>query len=410
MNEIGGTLHRTVKLALDDGSASSIEGALERFHQFRICLDVRAPTTSCAGLEAALLTLLNAAPRTFLGGVEITGDVDQRLHLAWFAGMSIAEAAQSFGVRVIADPSAMTPTVVLGPGGVPDRPFVLALQCNDNGFRLSPEAAEASSERADVECGITAAGAALSEAFQYVYAHAPLAGQRIVSFDLPHQLHAQPRESVWAVGLGHLGQAALWSLALRQNGRPASVRLQDADIVTESTLSTCLLVSGRDVGRLKVDVVAERLEELGIRCRRVDQNLALARTRTAVERDVTLVSVDNVALRRSLDAITDRPVVEAGIGDGIDGFTRVQLHVLPGQRLAADIWASDDPRSSRAVDISAPAYQTLLKKTKDECGITLLAGRSIATPFVGAFAGACMAAVSSAAVTEWDWNLDVKSL
>ena len=409
MPDLSTRQNRTLKLALDDGSAASIEEAVARFREFRICVDVRESVPASPGLEAALLTLLNAGPRTFLGGVEVTGDVTQRLSLAWFEGMSVADVARSFGASVTNQPSPLTPTVLLGPDPVPDRPFALSLQCGEAGFCLSPEGLGASSPRAEVECGVAAAGAALSEAFRFVYSRHPLAGRRRIRFTLPTHDRNSPERSLWAIGLGHLGQAALWSLALRPVGRPKSVRLQDPDSVTESNVSTCLLSGAEDVGRPKVDVVAGRLEELGIRCTRVPETLTLPREVREGQPEAALVSVDNVELRRSLDSMAVSRVIEGGIGDGIDAFTRVQIHVLPGPRPAADIWASGDARASRVIDISAPAYQHLLK-TEDECGITTLAGQSIATPFVGAFAGACMAVVSGRCGTQSDWSLDVGSL
>jgi hypothetical protein len=39
--------------------------------------------------------------------------------------------------------------------------------------------------------------------------------------------------------------------------------------------------------------------------------------------------------------------------------------------------------------------RALLAESCDECGTTLVAGRSVATPFVGAFAGAVMARLSA---------------
>jgi hypothetical protein len=411
MSEFSESLNRTVKLALDDGSATSLEEAIERFRGFRVGIDVREGTMKSPGLEATLLTLLNAAPRTFLGGVEVFGDVDQLLHLAWFNGTTIKEAALSFGATVGSGRNMHSPVFVLGPGPLSHRDFVLSVQCADFGFRLSPEAAEPSSVRSSVECGLAAAGAALNEAFHHLYRGSPFAGQRSIAFGLPLAESAPAARSLWAIGLGHLGQAALWSLALRPHSRPCFVRLQDPDRVTASSLSTCLLASPQDVGRLKVDVVADKLERLGIGCSRIDRTLTLNRSAVAVEENMTLVAVDNVALRRSLDAISGCAVVEAGIGDGTDGFTRVQLHVLPGPRKAADIWADGDPRASKTVNITPPAYQALLAKTKDECGTTLLAGKSIATPFIGAFAGAVMAVIGSALPrTQWDWSMDVNSL
>lgn len=64
--------------------------------------------------------------------------------------------------------------------------------------------------------------------------------------------------------------------------------------------------------------------------------------------------------------------------------------------MARNIWIDADPKASRVVDISKPAYRFLLEESGDECGTTLAAGWSIATPFVGAFAGALLARLSAA--------------
>src|SRR5450631_1233909 len=145
MSEYSESLNRTVKLALDDGSATSLEEAIERFRSFRVGIDVRAGAMKSPGLEAALLTLLNAAPRTFLGGVEVFGDVDQPLHLAWFNGTTIKETAISFGATVGSGRNMHSPVFVLGSGPLSHRDFVLSVQCADFGFRLSPEEADPSS-------------------------------------------------------------------------------------------------------------------------------------------------------------------------------------------------------------------------------------------------------------------------
>jgi len=124
--------------------------------------------------------------------------------------------------------------------------------------------------------------------------------------------------------------------------------------------------------------------------------------------------VDNVSFRRGMDKLPGKRVIEAGIGDGITGFTKTQLHVFPGPRNAAEIWASGDSKAAEVVSIDAPAYQDLLRKTKDECGTTQLAGRSIATPFVGAFTGACLfnlwVSDISGKNNQSAWNLDINAL
>jgi hypothetical protein len=78
--------------------------------------------------------------------------------------------------------------------------------------------------------------------------------------------------------------------------------------------------------------------------------------------------------------------------------------------MARDIWAEDD-RSSRAIDISKPAYQSLLAQSGDRCGTTLVAGRSVATPFVGAFAGAVVFHLAqNPSADEHTWSFDIKNL
>lgn len=103
-------------------------------------------------------------------------------------------------------------------------------------------------------------------------------------------------------------------------------------------------------------------------------------------------------------------IFEGGIGDGARGFTRVQFRSFPGSRMARDVRAGKDLRATRAVDISVP----LLKETGDECGTTLVAGRSIATPFVGAFAGAVLFGLTMAgpegARSQFGWAFDLNHL
>jgi hypothetical protein len=172
-----------------------------------------------------------------------------------------------------------------------------------------------------------------------------------------------------------------------------------------------LLVDVADVDRKKVDAVAGQLEVLGVAVKRDPARLDLDTGPVVAALPICVVAVDNLALRRSLDRIHGAVVLEAGIGDGVDGFTRVQAHAFPGRRLARDIWLGEDPKASRVVDISKPAYRSLLEETGDECGTTLVAGRSIATPFIGAFAGAVLARLSeSGGLQEHAWSFDVNSL
>jgi hypothetical protein len=405
------TLNRTMKLAMDEGRVQSYQEAVELFRSFRIRLVVAPGFSSTPGVEAAVLTLLRAGPKTFLGGVELIGPLDERCTLAWFAGKSLGEVATECGVSVGVDAGVNLPTLCVGPGAATTDGFWLGLMVEADGFVLTPDESKLSSPDGSVEAGVAAAGAALNQAFQHIYRRAPQAGQREVTFRFPVSNRQAPRRDLWIVGLGHLGQAYLWTTMLRGARRPALVRLTDDDNVSTSSLSTSLLVDAADVGRRKVNVVARRLKSLGVKVWRDPVRVDLDAAPVTSAQPLCVVAVDNLTLRKSLDRVHGAAILEAGIGDGVEGFTRVQAHAFPGRRLARDIWAGDDPKATKAVDISKPAYQSLLEESGDECGTTIVAGRSIATPFVGAFAGALLARLSSSGeLQEHAWNFDVNSL
>jgi len=411
--ELVETLNRTMKLAMDEGRVGSYEDAKALFQSFKLRIHVQPDFTAVPAAQAAVLTLLNAAPRTFLGGVELVGALQERCTMAWFAGRTLADVAQSFGVAVPASIDGLeVPTIRIGNSEPAESVFSVGVGLQAEQFTLTPDRSTAMNSMSAAYVGVAAAGAALCEAFLHLYRKAPLAGQRDVHWAFPGGEDPKAPTSLWLVGLGHLGQAYLWTAALAGDQYlPTLVKLSDFDSVSESSLSTCLLVGPRDVGRRKVDVVAERLEALGVQVKRCYEKLDLNDGPVQVPHEFVVVAVDNVSLRRSLDRIHAARVLEAGIGDGSDAFTRLQVHAFPGPRKARDIWAEDDVKSSRTIDISKPAYQALLAQSGDECGTTLVAGRSVATPFVGAFAGAILCCLTQYRSTSGGaWSFDLKNL
>jgi hypothetical protein len=99
---------------------------------------------------------------------------------------------------------------------------------------------------------------------------------------------------------------------------------------------------------------------------------------------VALCGLDNGAGRQELDQVGFDFVVEAGLGRGHRDFRAIRLHTLPASRPASQIWRSaqaDDQVEDR------PAYKGMLASGElDRCGVTLLAGKAVGAPFVGAVA------------------------
>jgi hypothetical protein len=196
--------------------------------------------------------------------------------------------------------------------------------------------------------------------------------------------------SLWLIGLGHLGQAYLWALGLLPYPKPtgAALILQDTDAITPSTWSTSVLTDTAMAGVMKTRAMANWAEQRSFGTRIHERLFDSSFTRQDDEPAIGLCGIDNALGRRALDRVGFDFVVEAGLGRGHRDFRTIRLHTLPGSRPAADIWkfgADGEDVSDRA------AYQRMLKDGElDQCGVTLLAGKAVGAPFVGAVV-ACFA-------------------
>jgi hypothetical protein len=198
-------------------------------------------------------------------------------------------------------------------------------------------------------------------------------------------MHLLPSR-LWLIGLGHLGQAYLWALGLLPYAEPALLRLvlQDVDIITPSTESTSILSDASLVGQKKTRAMAAWVERRGfatdIHERLFDKNF----TRHPDEPAVALCGLDNGLGRQALDQVGFDFIVEAGLGRGHRDFRAIRLHTLPAPRRAAHIWGADGAGEENQ---GRPAYSGMLARGElDRCGVTLLAGKAVGAPFVGAMA------------------------
>ena len=102
------------------------------------------------------------------------------------------------------------------------------------------------------------------------------------------------------------------------------------------------------------------------------------------EPSTALFGVDNVTARRDLDSAGFAFVVEAGLGSGYRDFRNIRTHTFPGSRRPSEVWKADTTVQS-AVELNE-AYKRLAHERNDLCGMTQLASRAVATPFVGTLA------------------------
>ena len=394
------SLHRLIKQAIDSGAVASIAEAEALFQGFRLSIafvpmDVGDPVE-----QAALLTAVALGRRVFLGGVTVAGRLDAPATGPLPFGATLADAVRALG-GAVGDGDADAPTIVIGERQARREGF--SVRAMADGWRGGVVPAHADVERApgpaNPLAGMLAAAVAVNEAFLHVTG-SKAAGRAPVGLSLwrPEAsvdwLTADPSEPalaflpsrLWLIGLGHLGQAYLWGLGLLPYRTPGDVRLvlQDVDVVTASTESTSILTDGAVMGAQKTRAMAAWAERRGFRASILERLFDADFRRRPEEPAIALCGLDNAAGRRALDQVGFDMIVEAGLGRGHRDFRTLRLHTLPGARPTAEMWKVT-PGGERVED--RPAYTKLVADgVLDRCGMTLLAGKAVGAPFVGAVA------------------------
>lgn len=395
-------LHRLVKHALDSGAAASIADAEALFAGYRLALRISEDAARDRHHQAALLTAVALARRVFLGGVRVAPLPDAPLLTPLPFGTTLAEAVTVLGGS-IAEPEAGTPVIEIG-GTTSVRRAPFHVRAIFAGWRggIVPAPFEAAPVPAPVMAlaPMLAAALAVNEAFLYVSGHVGVAGRRTVGLSLWNpastcdwlgDMGTEPIMSLlpaqlWLIGLGHLGQAFLWALGLLPFARPQDLNLvlQDIDIITPSTESTSILSDATLINIKKTRAMVAWAERRGFSTVIQERLFDASFRRQDGEPAVALCGLDNGVGRQALDQVGFDFVVEAGLGRGHRDFRAVRLHTMPASRPASQIWR--DAQADDQVE-DRPAYQGLLASgALDRCGVTLLAGKAVGAPFVGATA------------------------
>lgn len=409
MDDLIEGLNRSAKLFVDSGLASTVEEAVKLLKGYRLHLAIGDVAARRLTHQAALLSALNCARRTFLGGVTVSGDLDVPLVLPMVPGDTLAEAVQHLLGQQVGERPAGVPVVAIGACPPPEG---FGVRATFEGWRgaVVPRSAEPLAEDREFgPAGALAGSLAVAEAFAHL-AGEPMAGHRAVGMSLwdvgasdwrsasadgpvPRELPAD----FWVIGLGHLGQAFLWMIGLLAYPEPAQVRLflQDVDTAGVSTESTSVLTFARNTGELKTRICAEWAKGRGFSTRLVERRFDRHLRVSDDEPALALCGVDNPQARAMLEAAGFSTVFEAGLGDGAKDFRLIRTHSFPADAKAEDLWSDEDASGSAEVfkdeEALPPAYADLRERGKlDQCGLTRLAGIAVGAPFVGMVAAAVL--------------------
>lgn len=405
------TMHRGAKLFMDRGQAATYLEALSILNGFRLSILVGRDVAASESAQVALLTAVNTARRSLLGGVEVIGCPDVEAKTALAHNKGLRESVAALGARHSNEVNSKAPLLLIGdvdpPVGGPST-WRVTWQGWAGG------AAPAASGIRLNECGnmhlsaALAAALAVSEVFQMFAGDCVYAGRRTAGLSLWAPTHPWTDPSafgpdlnwlpsrLWLIGLGNLGQAYLWCLGALPYVAPSEVRLvlQDDDEIQESNDSTSVLSHLGLLGRKKTRAMAEWSEGIGFKTAMQERRFGswISRSDLADDPVVALCGVDNAEARMALEDAKFPLVVESGLGAGPQGYRALALHCFPGARSAKDIWSRVRNDSAAEDPSSLPAYQAAREAGVDPCGVLQLASRTVGVPFVGLTAAALVVA------------------
>lgn len=371
-------------------------------------LVIDADSCQSVAFQAALLTAFNAGTRAFLGGVsvEMPDQVKLRLPLPGF--QSLNEALRITGFVPLRPTTPASQTIFFGhkPTVQPEN----SCRADCDGWR----GAVSDFDVADFEYGnsddialggVFAGGLAVHRCFLKSAAiqarslenpiglslwspdtdwRKPVSASRLLS-NLPNRL--------WLLGLGHLGQAYLWNLALLPfpKRRDIEFLLQDFDVIEVGNLGSGLLCTPRAVDRTKARVCADWLEEVGFTVRVTERRYTEYDRRDETEPAIALCGFDRAKPRSFLEKTGFGLILECGLGNGPLDFDSIHAHTFPNSSASAGALWENIQDNQRVVNEDEVEF---FQDGRETCGQVAIdtAGKAVSTSFVGAMAGALVTA------------------
>lgn len=399
------SLHRAIKILLQRKLISTIEEGEKLLRQFRIGVRVHSDCLSDRGCQVALATIANAGARVFLGGVFVdTQGIDSPKSTDLMPEPTVGQSVQALGATWGDIPSD-TPTILIGAVDS-DEPRDLRISVNGWSGGVVSAFGDWVLDSAGLPIAyVLAASIALGEMFRLHSGDITdftgvslgtslldpsvdwLEGQRLSRAFIP--------DRVWVLGLGHLGQAYIWTLASLLKNCTMELYLQDDGRIEPANFSTGVLTFGDVEDALKTRVIAGWCENIGINTRLVERRFGSDLRLQDGEPRILLSGLDNPGTRRLLEGPGFNLIIDGGLsplGNSYDWFT-VKTFTGEGR---AEIVFSQPTRGMLPSEDELSAYR---KAGANECGVAELGAVAVGVPFVGLVAACFVVAEAMRALS-----------
>jgi hypothetical protein len=328
---------RVTKALTDAGLVASFTAAEARLDAVHVCVALNADQAGTPAGQAAALTALATARKCF-GRVSLaTGAGVVALIQPLPIGPTIADAARSLGASVANErPADTTHLVRIGSG--PDWNG-WSIDCWWDRW-LAGARSRGSSPARDSRLalsGIFAGALTIRQVFASVRIGPSYRAQdSTISLWEPWADPISPGparfrapNNLWLVGLGHLGQAFIWTLLTLPYQRERRAVLQDDQRIGDENEATSLLVlPGRDGGERKVRVASRWLEYAGWDTELIERRHQGDIKPKPDDPPFLLGGLDSLPPRKSLAGLGFDYMVDAGIGHGPGDFEGIQVRVI----------------------------------------------------------------------------------
>lgn len=356
---------------------------------------VIGPDAVSPAAHAAVLTAVSVGHRTFVGGVRVSGALNQPLRTALpLFGPSLGEAAIEVGASAFNGKPARV--VVIGTSAMPNADWSVGAWWN--GWRAGTADVGSCSfgNGENPLTGIAAGALAVGKAFEAERGRCPDLWSELNLWPTVRETPSAPNfaevflpGALWLIGLGNLGQAFLWALATLPYPDPSAVSLvlQDRDKIDEENWATSVLVKNENYGALKTWVGEQWASAKGFDIRRIDRHLLAADRLEADDPRVALSGVDKIEARKRMASVGFDCIVDAGLGRTADEFDRYRVTVFDRAKPIDKHFSGQKDTPPVDATPCGEVYQRLEAEI-GRCGTAKIAGASVAAAYVSAVAAA----------------------